>query len=122
MSGPVALDVDLREKRRLAIQRLNIAYANNARSTPQTKEAIREAQRDLGKINDEIIASYKDRNGDAPIDTFRKKREIIGDLLKWAEESESAQKDPRTTAAEKLFQAKCLARLRHILRMSDLNK
>jgi hypothetical protein len=116
---------DKRIKELLAVRKKAIQYKDICLQqqiqlkTQQSKEELRSATAALIEINNELKKCGDISRAVSSGSVAKSKKELIGALMAWSAQMQDANKNPKTTAAERLFNSKAIERLQSILKAGD---
>ncbi len=113
--------IEILKQRRAAALVVKASREEQHRTTKgaHSKAALLAANEALTAINDELrecgMLSHQDKGGGI----VKTKRELIGSLSTWMGQMQDANKNPRTSPGEKLFNQRAIERLAIILKANE---
>ena len=106
---------DLLSRRAAGIQRMQACHAAH-RQQGSERRGLLDSQDSLRLINEGLAEMAEvSRAMDGGGGVAKTKRELIGSLTAWSDQMADANKNPATSAGEKLFNARAVARIAQIL-------
>lgn len=112
---------DLLSRRAVGIQRMLACHAaHRQQRSEQSRRGLLDSQDSLQLINKELAEMAEVSRGmDGGGGIAKTKRELIGSLMVWSDQMADANKNPATSAGEKLFNARAVARIAQILKANE---
>lgn len=115
---------DLLSRRAAGIQRMQACHAaHRQQMSERSRRGLLDSQDSLRLINEGLAEMAEvSRRMDGGGGVAKTKRELIGSLVVWSDQMADANKNPATSAGEKLFNARAVARIAQILKANESTK